>query len=126
MGTTYVDPPKPLPLTRYDRLTDKDEPTRKNPDVEVTDHCQCCGIYQDAIDLPEHIKNWLPGGGDPLIRVEVKMQLGEDSFRLGSLLLCPWCAQALRGHFVDPFIEKYHQPLQEKLDRIRGVLDDPE
>lgn len=108
-----------LPRTRWDHISDKDAPTFKNSEAEVTDHCQCCGIYANAVDLPD--SKWLDKG-DPLIRIEVEMRLGPDAHRLGSLLLCPWCASALRQYFVDPFIEKYHQPLQEKLDKIEAAL----
>jgi len=32
--------------------------------------------------------------------------------------ICPMCMISIRSAFLDPFIDKYHNPLRKKLDKI--------
>jgi hypothetical protein len=110
--------PTPTPPSRWDRISEKEKPTIRNPGAQVTDHCQCCGLYRDAFDFPGD-------EGDPLTVLEIDSVVGRDRHDLGTLCVCFLCVAALRGHFVDPFIEKYHQPLQERMRRIQKAAEDP-
>lgn len=93
---------------------DKEAPVGDPP--RVTDHCQCCGHHRSSFDT-SHL-----GNCDPLVLIEARVDLMGASEIRGTLCLCLWCSSAVYRHFVNPFIEKYHEPLQKKLTAIEAAL----